>query len=65
MQTSGASRREAAKLCLELRFEKIESMAIHENERAALSAVIARHRVGASRRPMTGSGGRSSIPRRQ
>ncbi len=30
--------------------------------RAAFSAVIARHRVGAARRPMTGSSGRSSIP---
>jgi hypothetical protein len=29
---------------------------------ATLSAVIARHRFGASRRPMTGSSGRSSIP---
>jgi len=27
--------------------------------------VIARQRVGAKRRPMTGSSGRSSIPRRQ
>ena len=53
MQTSGAWRGEAAKLCLELRSEKIESMAIHENERAAISAVIAH------------DGGRSSIPRRQ
>jgi hypothetical protein len=32
------------------------------NERATLSAVIVRHRVGATRRPMTGSSGRSSIP---
>jgi hypothetical protein len=29
---------------------------------ASHSAVIVRHRVGASRRPMTGSSGRSSIP---
>jgi hypothetical protein len=28
----------------------------------SFSAVIVRHRVGAKRRPMTGSGGRSSIP---
>ncbi len=34
-----------------------------ECKRATLSAVIARHRVGAARRPMTGSGGRSGIPR--
>jgi hypothetical protein len=33
-----------------------------ENERATLSGVIVRHRVGATRRPMTGSSGRSSIP---
>ncbi len=36
--------------------------AFDENERATLSAVIVRHRVGATRRPMTGSSGRSSIP---
>jgi hypothetical protein len=30
--------------------------------RAPRSTVIARHRVGASRRPMTGSSGRSNIP---
>jgi hypothetical protein len=34
-------------------------VAFDEHECATLSAVIARHRVGASRRPMTGSGGRS------
>jgi len=33
-----------------------------ENERATLLLVIARQRVGATRRPMTGSSGRSSIP---
>src|SRR5216684_4191204 len=34
-----------------------------EYERATLSAVITRHRVGASRRPMTGSSGRSKYSR--
>ena len=32
------------------------------HECATISTVIVRHRVGATRRPMTGSGGRSSIP---
>jgi hypothetical protein len=36
-----------------------------ECERATLSAVVARHRVSPSASPMTGSSGRSSIPRRQ
>jgi hypothetical protein len=38
------------------------SLAKTAEARGTLSAVIARHRVGATRRPMTGSGGRSSIP---
>jgi hypothetical protein len=37
-------------------------VAFDENECATLSAVIVRHRVGAMRRPMTGSSGQSSIP---
>jgi hypothetical protein len=40
---------------------KIKSEALIEGRMRPTSTVIARHRVGASRRPMTGSNGRSSI----
>jgi len=53
LHNSGASRRGNASVHL---------WKFIEFERATLSTVIVRHRVGASRRPMTGSGGRSSIP---
>jgi len=41
-----------------------EIYSVAKYKRATPPAVIARHRVGASRRPMTGSSGRSSIPER-